>query len=57
MFLPMFGDSENESSKGVRAIFYCIALLYCFYGASLVSDYFMNGITQITSAKRLVKNS
>lgn len=56
LFLPMFGDFEQESSKGGRIAIYGICLMYAFYGAGVVSDYFMAGIETITSKKILVKN-
>jgi len=56
LFLPMFGDAENASSEGLRLIIYGFFLLYLFFGASLVSDYFMTGIETITSKKTLVKH-
>lgn len=54
LFLPLFGDAEQEGDKGVRAFFYAASLCYCFLGVNVISDYFMNAITAITSQKKRV---
>jgi len=54
LILPLFGDSEHDWPDGVRVVLYGLVMLYFFYGASMVSDYFMSAIETITSKKKVI---
>mmetsp|Transcript_97069 Transcript_97069/g.274349 ORF Transcript_97069/g.274349 Transcript_97069/m.274349 type:complete len:868 (+) Transcript_97069:103-2706(+) len=54
-FFPLFPD-EHSLEPWVRAAIYGPLLLYCFFGASMVADYFMDAIEKITSQKTVKIN-
>lgn len=55
MFVPLFaGDQEHTWNLDVRAVLYGFVMVYCFLGASIVSDFFMSAIEAITGKKRRV---
>eukprot|EP00961_Rhodomonas_salina_P263455 3560494-Rhodomonas_salina.1 len=49
LVLPVF-PSEPFWNKNLRATLYCLGLLYCFVGVSVLSDAFMSGIERITNS-------
>jgi len=56
LVMPFLGDLEQRSGKGMRAIVYLLGLFYLFLGVNVVSDYFMEAISTITSKKIRVRN-
>ncbi|CAE8589444.1 unnamed protein product, partial [Polarella glacialis] len=54
LVLPIFGDMEQEWSRGLRAVLYILGLLWLFAGVAVVADIFMSAIESITSQKRRV---
>lgn len=47
--------NESEWSKGVRIIFYFVALIWSFTGVAIIADVFMCAIETITSKVKIVK--
>jgi solute carrier family 8 (sodium/calcium exchanger) len=45
---------EADIPLNVRAILYCLALLWCFLGVAIVADIFMAAIERITSTEKKV---
>eukprot|EP00930_Biecheleria_cincta_P015613 TRINITY_DN12961_c0_g2_i1.p1 TRINITY_DN12961_c0_g2~~TRINITY_DN12961_c0_g2_i1.p1 ORF type:complete len:851 (-),score=146.03 TRINITY_DN12961_c0_g2_i1:66-2618(-) len=56
LVLPLFGASEQELRKGLRAVMYLLGLVWVFLGVATVCDIFMGAIECITSKKRRVVN-
>ncbi|KAK7507405.1 hypothetical protein BaRGS_00001340 [Batillaria attramentaria] len=52
--LPIFNEEESWN-KGVRALLYFVAMVWCFFGVAIVADAFMCGIEHITSRTRNIK--
>ena len=53
LVLPIF--EEEGWNKGVRAVLYLVAMLWCFFGVAIVADAFMCGIEHITSKTRKIE--
>mmetsp|Transcript_30802 Transcript_30802/g.71972 ORF Transcript_30802/g.71972 Transcript_30802/m.71972 type:complete len:881 (-) Transcript_30802:266-2908(-) len=56
LFLPLFGDDEEEWPNALRCILYLFGLGWCFMGVGVVSDVFMSAIEKITSKKKRIIN-
>ena len=63
LFLPFFGDAEQESSTAAengrgflyfRAFYYFLGLLWFFLGVSIIADVFMAAIETITSKEKTI---
>jgi len=55
IFLPAFGDAEQEWPAVVRIILYFFGMLWFFLGVGIVSDIFMEGIEVITATEKQVR--
>ncbi|KAK7113071.1 sodium/calcium exchanger 3-like [Littorina saxatilis] len=53
LMLPIV--EEESWNKGVRAMLYMLAMLWCFFGVAIVADAFMCGIEHITSKTRKIQ--
>jgi len=56
LFLPAFGDAEQEWPNTLRGVLYLLGLLYCFAGVAIIADIFMAAIEKITSKKVTIKD-
>ncbi|CAE8640191.1 unnamed protein product [Polarella glacialis] len=56
LFLPAFGQAEQDWPNGLRIVLYMLGLMWIFVGVAIISDIFMNGIERICSQKKRVKN-
>ena len=56
MWLPAFGEDEQNWDTGVRQFLYLMGLLWCFAGVAIIADVFMAAIEKITSKKKLIVN-
>jgi len=51
LVLPLFGDSEQEWPRGLRAVLYLVGLFWTFVGVAIIADVFMGAIEKVTSKK------
>ncbi|CAD7929361.1 unnamed protein product [Amoebophrya sp. A25] len=54
LFLPLFGEDENDWDINLRQFLYLIGTLWCFMGVAIVADVFMGAIEKVTSVKRTI---
>ena len=54
VFLPLFGDEEQQWNMRLRSLLYLAGLLWSFMGVAIVADKFMAAIETITSQKKEV---
>lgn len=52
--LPLFSN-ENDWPTPLRAVLYCLGMVYCFVGVSIIADIFMDSITVVTQRRRKVR--
>jgi solute carrier family 8 (sodium/calcium exchanger) len=52
LFLPLFGEAEQQWNPTLRAVLYFAGLMWSFLGVAIVADIFMAAIEQVTSKQK-----